>query len=264
MATEIPDFRWSGLQHLMSCTQTLCVVDGKSWALQSWTQQSWQVTVGSSRREYVVASTQATRKVEDKGVSAILSCTKSPLRLEWGNPVYLGSIVWNLVLEIGTYALSFKRLHKDQSSKNKAGRRKGGDSFYYIMPWYSKYMLRKWEAWVPLLPQPEGPKPRYPTSHESAPTIRLEATLGEGSSSTSALKLHRSTVRNYRLRRLGVEVGKSKEGVRVPCRNLTLRLVTRKLWAPSSLPWLLSSKEVRLHTDCPLLVTAMGGGILSS
>lgn len=37
------------------------------------------------------------------------------------------------------------------------------------MPQYSKYMLRKWEARVPLPPQPEGPKPTSPTSHESAP-----------------------------------------------------------------------------------------------
>lgn len=248
----------------MGCTQTPCVVDGKSWVPQSWVQQSWQDTVGSSRREHAAASIQATGKVEDKGVSAIVSRTKSPLRLEWGNPVCLGSIVWNLLLEIGTYALSFKRLHKDQCSKNKDGRRKGGDSFYYIMPWYSKYMLRKWEAWVPLPPQPEGPKPTYPTSHESAPTTRLEATLGEGSSSTSALKLHRSTARNYRLRRLEVEVGKSEEGARVPCQNLILRLVTRELWVPSSLPWHLLSKEVCLHTDCWLHDTVMGGEILSS
>lgn len=47
-------------------------------------------------------------------------------------------------------------------------------------------MLRKWEAWVPLPPQPEGPKPTSPTSHESAPTTRLEATLGGGSSSAPA------------------------------------------------------------------------------
>lgn len=75
------------------------------------------------------------------------------------------------------------------------------------MPRYSKYMLRKWEAWVPLPPQPEGPKPTSPTSHESAPTTRLEATLGGGSSSTPALKLHLSAARNVRLRRLEGRVG---------------------------------------------------------
>lgn len=188
--------------------------------------------MGSSWREHSAAYIQARGKVEDKGVSAILSCTKSPLRLEWGNPVCLGSIVWNLLLEIGTYALSFKRLHTDQSFKNKAGRRKGGDSFYYIMPWYSKYMLRKWEAWVPLPPQPEGFKPMSPTSHKSALTTRLEATLG-GGSSTPALKLHHSAARNLRLMR-GVRGG--SEGARACLRNLELRPVTRE-WEP----WALSS-----------------------
>lgn len=59
-------------------------------------------------------------------------------------------------------------------------------------------MLRKWEARVPLPPQPQGPKPTSPASHESTPTTRLEATWGGGSSSTPALK-----PRNFRLRRPG-------------------------------------------------------------
>lgn len=37
---------------------------------------------GSSRRDQAAAYIQAIGKVEGKGVSAILSCTKSPLRLE--------------------------------------------------------------------------------------------------------------------------------------------------------------------------------------
>lgn len=58
-------------------------------------------------------------------------------------------------------------------------------------------MLRKWEARVPLPPQPQGPKPTSPASHESIPTTGLEATWGRGSSSTPALK-----PRNFRLGRL--------------------------------------------------------------
>lgn len=199
--------------------------------------------MGSSWREHAAAYIQALGKVEDKGVSAILSCTKSSLRLEWGNPVCLGSIVWNLLLEIGTYALSFKRLHTDQSFKNKAGRRKGGDSFYYIMPWYSKYMLRKWEAWVPFPPQPEGFKPMSPTSHESALTTRLEATLG-GGSSTPALKLLHSAARNLKTHEARRERGSMRERV---LDSETLywgqSAGSQKAWAHSSLPCLLLSKD---------------------
>lgn len=72
-------------------------------------------------------------------------------------------------------------------------------------------MLRKWEARVPLPPQPEGPKPTSPTSHESAPTTRLEATLGGGASSTPALKLPHSAARNFRLMRVEGAARESKE-----------------------------------------------------
>lgn len=192
----------------------------ESGCFKTWTQESWQGTVGSSWRKHAAAYTEATGKVEDQGVCAILSCTKSPLRLEWSNSVCLGSIVWNLLLEIGTYALSFKRLHTDQSFTNKAGRRKGGDSFYCIMPRYSKYMLRKWEARVPLPPQPEGPKPTSPTSHESAPTTRLEATLGGEASSTPALKVPHSAARNSRLVRAEGAARASGEGACASCRKL--------------------------------------------
>lgn len=199
--------------------------------------------MGPSWREHAAAYIQALGKVEDRGVSAILSCAKSSLRLEWGNPVCLGSIVWNLLLEIGTYALSFKRLHTDQSFKNKAGRRKGGDSFYYIMPWYSKYMLRKWEAWVPFPPQPEGFKPMSPTSHESALTTMLEATLG-GGSSTPALKLLHSAARNLKTHEAGREGGEC-EGACAWLWNLVLRSVSREWEGLGSLllPWLLLSKD---------------------
>lgn len=213
---------------------------------KTWTQESWQDTVGSSWRKHAAAYTEATGKAEDQGVCAILSCTKSPLRLEWSNSVCLGSIVWNLLLEIGTYALSFKRLHTDQSFTNKAGRRKGGDSFYCIMPRYSKYMLRKWEARVPLPPQPEGPKPTSPTSHESAPTTRLEATLGGGASSTPALKVPRSAARNAGLGRAEGAARPSGEGACASRRKLAEPTAgSAEPRAASSPPWQLCPGRFR-------------------
>lgn len=73
-------------------------------------------------------------------------------------------------------------------------------------------MLRKWEAWVPFPPQPEGFKAMSPTSHESALTAMLEATLG-GGSSTPPLKLLHSAARNLKTHEAGREGGSVRERV---------------------------------------------------